>query len=163
MSKPGDELFAAEDAQRILQLAIAKDTESGELTRAQLVEIAGELGIAPETLYAAEREWWGVKGELSEQQDFQAYRQQKFKNHLVRYSIVNGFLMLIDALLGGGLGFSLYIVLFWGIGLSLHAWKTYQLEGYRYQKEFESWKRKRLMQRSVGKLVSRVNRMLSPQ
>ncbi|MEO1593537.1 MAG: 2TM domain-containing protein, partial [Cyanobacteria bacterium J06632_22] len=88
---------------------------------------------------------------------------QKFNHHLVRYSIVNGFLILIDLLLGGGLGFSLYILLFWGIGLSLHAWKTYQRDGYRYQKEFERWKRQRLMQRSVGKLVNRVNRLLSPQ
>ncbi|MEM6351296.1 MAG: 2TM domain-containing protein [Cyanobacteria bacterium P01_D01_bin.14] len=153
-------LYAAEDAQRILQLAIAKDTESGELSRAQLVEIAGELGIAASTLYAAEREWLGLKGELAEQQDFQAYRRQKFKHHLVRYGIVNGFFVLSDLLLGGGLGFSLYIALFWGIGLSLQAWKTSQREGYRYQKEFEQWKRKRLMQRSVGKLVSRVNRLL---
>ena len=44
------DLYASEDAQQILQIAIAKETEAGELTRAQLAEIASELNIAPETL-----------------------------------------------------------------------------------------------------------------
>ncbi|NEP19339.1 MAG: 2TM domain-containing protein [Leptolyngbya sp. SIO4C1] len=150
------DLYAAEDAQRILQLAIAKDTESGELSRAQLVEIASELGIKADTLWAAEREWLTLKDEAQEQQLFQTYREQKFQHHLARYSIVNGFLVLIDLLMGGGLGFSLYVALFWGLPLALHAWKTYRSTGYRYQKEFETWRRRRLVQQSVGKLVNRV-------
>jgi hypothetical protein len=149
------DLYAAEDAQRILQIAIAKETESGELSRTQLLEIAEELGIQADTLWAAEREWLGLKDEAQEQLLFQTYRQQKFQHHLVRYSIVNGFLIVIDLLLGGGLGFSLYILLFWGIGLALQAWKTYQRNGYRYQQEFEAWRRNRRVKQSVGKFVNR--------
>ncbi|MEO1402968.1 MAG: 2TM domain-containing protein [Cyanobacteria bacterium J06635_1] len=150
------ELYAAEDAQRILQIAIAKDTESGELSKGQLLEIASELGIHADTLWAAEREWLGLRDEAKEQGLFHEYRKQKFQHHLVRYSIVNGFLVLIDLLMGGGLGFSLYIALFWGLPLSLHAWRTYQRSGYRYQKEFDKWQRRRLVKQSVGKLVNRV-------
>ncbi|MEM8804983.1 MAG: 2TM domain-containing protein [Cyanobacteria bacterium P01_G01_bin.38] len=150
------ELYAAEDAQRILQIAIAKDTESGELSKAQLLEIASELGIQADTLWAAEREWLGLRTEAKEQGLFHEYRKQKFQHHLVRYSIVNGFLVLIDLLMGGGLGFSLYLALFWGLPLSLHAWRTYQRGGYRYQQDFDKWQRRRLVKQSVGKLVNRV-------
>ena len=38
-----DKLYAMEDAQRILQIAIAQETESGELSQQQLLEIAEEL------------------------------------------------------------------------------------------------------------------------
>ena len=55
------DLYASEEAQQILQIAIAKETEGGELTRTQLMEIAAELNIAPETLMSAEREWLDLK------------------------------------------------------------------------------------------------------
>ena len=67
------ELYAAEDAQRILQIAIAKDIESGELSKTQLLEIATELGIQADTLWAAEREWRDLKDEAQEQSLFQEY------------------------------------------------------------------------------------------
>jgi hypothetical protein len=149
------DLYAAEDAQRILQLAIAKETESGELSRSQLLEIAAELGIAADTLWASEREWLALKDEAQEHELFQSYRLQKFQHHLIRYGIVNSFLVLIDLLTGGGLGFSLYIILGWGLFLALHAWQTYQRSGFRYQQDFDKWRRHRQVKQSMGKLVNR--------
>lgn len=64
------ELYASEEAQQILQIAIAKETEVGELTRKQLAEIATELNIAPETLWSAEREWIALKSDASQQAIF---------------------------------------------------------------------------------------------
>ena len=150
------DLYAAEDAQRILQIAIAKETESGDLSRTQLLEIAVELGIEADTLWAAEKEWLALNDEAQEHQIFQTFRKQKFQHHLVRYVIVDGFLVVIDLLAGGGLGFSLYIALFWGLGLSLHAWKAFQCSGYRYQQAFEKWRRHRRMKKSMGKFVNRL-------
>ncbi|MEL6456526.1 MAG: hypothetical protein AAFQ40_17665, partial [Cyanobacteria bacterium J06623_5] len=64
------DLYASEDAQQILQIAIAKETESGELTRRQLSEIAAELNIAPETLWSAEREWQSLQTASAQQASF---------------------------------------------------------------------------------------------
>ncbi|MGB3298620.1 MAG: 2TM domain-containing protein [Phormidesmis sp.] len=148
------DLYASEEAQQILQIAIAKETESGELTRSQLAEIAAELNIAPETLWSAEREWIDLKSTSTQQAIFNQQRRQKFQHHLIRYSIFNSFLLLLN-LLAGGYGFALFVALAWGIGLSLHAWQAYQSEGYRYQKDFEKWQRRQQVKRSMSNLFNR--------
>ena len=148
------DLYASEEAQQILQIAIAKETESGELTRMQLAEIAAELNIAPETLWSAEREWIDLKSTSAQQAIFNQQRRQKFQHHLIRYSICNSFLLLLN-LLAGGYGFALFVALAWGIGLSLHAWQAYQSEGYRYQKDFEKWQRRQQVKRSMSNLFNR--------
>jgi hypothetical protein len=148
------DLYASEEAQQILQIAIAKETESGELTRAQLAEIAAELNIAPETLWSAEREWMDLKSVSAQQALFNQQRRQKFQHHLIRYSIFNSFLLLLN-LLAGGYGFALFVALAWGIGLSLHAWRAYQSSGYRYQKDFEQWQRRQQVKRSMSNLFNR--------
>jgi 2TM domain len=149
------DLYASEEAQQILQIAIAKETEAGELTRAQLAEIAAELNIAPETLWSAEREWIDLKSTSSQQAIFNQQRHQKFQHHLIRYSIFNSFLLLLN-LLAGGYGFALFVALAWGIGLSLHAWRAYQTSGYRYQKDFEQWQRRQQVKRSMSNLFNRL-------
>ena len=148
------DLYASEEAQQILQIAIAKETESGELTRTQLAEIAAELNISPETLWSAEREWIDLKSVSTQQALFNQQRRQKFQHHLIRYSIFNSFLLLLN-LLAGGYGFALVVALAWGMGLSLHAWRAYQSSGYRYQKDFEQWQRRQQVKRSVSNLFNR--------
>ena len=149
------DLYASEDAQQILQIAIAKETEQGELTRVQLAEIATELNIAPETLWSAEREWQSLKSQSSQQQLFNQQRRQKFHHHLIRYSIFNSFLLLLN-LLAGGYHVAAFIALVWGIGLVLHGWRAYQASGYRYQKDFEKWQLRQQVKQSVRSLFERV-------
>ena len=149
------DLYASEDAQQILQIAIAKETEQGELTRVQLAEIATELNIAPETLWSAEREWQSLKSQSSQQLLFNQQRRQKFHHHLIRYSIFNSFLLLLN-LLAGGYHVAAFIALVWGIGLVLHGWRAYQVSGYRYQKDFEKWQLRQQVKQSVRSLFERV-------
>lgn len=149
------DLYASEDAQQILQIAIAKETESGELTRVQLAEIAAELNIAPETLWSAEREWLDLQSVSSQQALFNQQRHQKFQHHLIRYGIFNSFLLLLN-LLAGGYGFAAFVALSWGIGLALHGWRAYQSSGYRYQKDFESWQRRQQVKQSMRSLFNRL-------
>ena len=59
------ELYVSENAQQILQIAIAKETEAGELTRTQLMEIAAELNISSETMQLAEQEWRFASKQIS--------------------------------------------------------------------------------------------------
>ena len=149
------DLYASEEAQQILQIAITKDTESGELTRVQLAEIAAELNIAPETLWSAEREWITMQSESSQQAVFNQQRRQRFQHHLMRYGIVNAFLLLLNLLMTGGTGFVGFVAITWGIALTLHGLRAYQSNGYRYQRDFEKWRRRQQVKRSVSNLFSR--------
>ncbi|MEL6813449.1 MAG: 2TM domain-containing protein [Cyanobacteria bacterium J06598_3] len=150
------DLYASEDAQQILQIAIAKETESGELTRVQLAEIAAELNIAPETLWSAEREWLDLKSVSGQQAIFNQQRRQKFQHHLIRYGIFNSFLVLLNLLASGGFVAAAFIALPWGIAVALHGWRAYQSSGYRYQKDFESWQRRQQVKQSVRSLFNRL-------
>ncbi len=149
------DLYASEEAQQILQIAIAKETESGELTRQQLSEIATELNIAPETLWSAEREWLSLKSESAQQLVFNQQRRQNFQHHLIRYSVVNGFLLLLNLSISGGIGFAAFFILTWGIGLALHGLRAYQSSGYRYQRDFENWQRRQKVKQSVLGIFNR--------
>lgn len=149
------DLYASEEAQQILQIAIAKETESGDLTRTQLAEIASELNIAPETLWSAEREWITLQSDSAQQAIFNQQRKQKFHHHLMRYGIVNAFLLLLNIVLFNSTGFALFVAITWGIALTLHGIRAYQTSGYRYQKDFEKWHRRQRMKRSMSNLFNR--------
>lgn len=157
------DLYASEDAQQILQIAIAKETESGDLTRIQLVEIAAELNIAPETLLSAEREWTALQSESAQQHLFNQQRRQNFRQSLILFIIFSSFLLLFNLAIGGLWapvvalikGASLFVWLVWGFALTLQGWRSYQSSGYRYQKDFEKWSRRRKVKQSVRSLFNR--------
>ncbi|MEO1620400.1 MAG: 2TM domain-containing protein, partial [Cyanobacteria bacterium J06632_3] len=86
---------------------------------------------------------------------FNQQKRQKFQHHLIRYGIVNGFLLLLN-LLAGGYGVALFIALAWGIGIALHGWRAYQTSGYRYQKEFEQWQRRQQVKQSMNNFFNRL-------
>ncbi|MGE5659656.1 MAG: 2TM domain-containing protein [Actinomycetota bacterium] len=148
--------YGSEDAQAILQLAIARRQEVGELSRTQLFEIAAELGISPEDVVAAEQEWLTHSAEDREKQVFNSYRRNKLRKNFVKYGIVNSFLLLFNLVSMGGLSWSLYILLAWGLGLSLTAWNTYQIEGEEYEQAFQRWRLKKQFGESLGNLAERL-------
>lgn len=148
--------YRSEDAQQILQLAIARQTDDGELTRTQLYEIAEELNISVADLEAAEREWIAHRGESEERQLFSRMRQGKFQRRLVRYGIVIAFLGVLNWLATPAWLWSLYIAIFWGIGVALDAWRTYGLSRDEFDAAFRRWRQRRQLQQSVSGLLSRV-------
>lgn len=159
----GEFLYPAEDAQQILSIAIARQTESGELSRAQLLEIADELGIAVDTIAAAEREWDVKKYELADQRLFDSQRRQRFYHGLSQFAIFGGFLLLFLVLTGGAgfwgglVKFLLYLgVAPWGLRLSWDAWRIYRPNEYGYRKEFQRWRRRQQMKRAVGGAMRRL-------
>ena len=154
-----DKLYAMEDAQRILQIAIAQETETGELSQRQLLEIAEELNISPASLKAAEQEWHILKGQAEDHRLFQRQRVQRLQHQTMRFGIIITFLMIMDFLMPGGvlgsLGFSLYVALLWGLGLSLKTWRTLQTSGERYERDLNKWRRKRSVQKTINGVVDR--------
>ncbi|PZV09499.1 MAG: hypothetical protein DCF32_02295 [Leptolyngbya sp.] len=154
----GEFLYPAEDAQQILSLAIARQTESGELSRAQLLEIADELGISTDTLAAAEREWDVKKYELADQRLFDSQRQQRFQHGLTQFLITAGFVLVFQLVTGGWLwNWLIYLILGpWALQVSWNAWRVYRPNEYAYRQEFERWRRTQQMKRVVGGAMRRL-------
>ena len=48
-----------------------------------------------------------------------------FRQHLAMYAVVNGFLVVIWAITGGGDFWPVWSMVGWGIGLALHGWGVY--------------------------------------
>ena len=146
-------VYQSEDAQAILQIAIARHTEEGELTRSQLFEIAEELGIASDTLVAAEQQWALQQQESVEIAAFDKYRQQRFQSHLVRFAVVNAVLFTLNWLSAGTVSWALYIFVLWGAGLGLQAWQTYWPNEQQYRHRFEKWRRQEQIKRSFSRMM----------
>ncbi len=152
--------YNQEDIQQILNLAIARESDGGEFSREQLVEIAVELGISTENLQQAEQEWLLLQQERQQHQDFNFHRQSQLKKRFGKYVIVNIFLVCLNLLTAGQLSWSLYILLFWGLGLGLNAWNTYQLEGEEYERAFQKWYRKHQLTQAAQFMFTRINNWL---
>ena len=146
-------IYQAEEAQAILQIAIARHTEDGELTRLQLFEIAEELGIAATTLAEAEQQWALQRRESAELAAFDQFKKQRLQSHLVRFVIINVVLFTFNWLTAGTLSWALYICLFWGAGLSLQAWQTYRSGTQQYRQGFEKWRRREQIKRSFSRFM----------
>ncbi len=157
-TKNGEFLYQAEDAQQILSLAIARQTESGELSRTQLLEIADELGIPADTLVAAEREWDVKKYELADQKLFDSQRRQRFQHGLTQLLITAGFVLVFQLVTGGWLWSWLIYLSFgpWALQISWNAWRIYRPNEYAYRQEFQRWRRKQQMKRVVGGAMRRL-------
>lgn len=155
------ELYRSEDAQQILQIAIARQTEEGELTRTQLYEIAAELNISVVDIQAAEQQWLTRQGEMEERHTFVRFRQSRFQRRLVKYAIVNVFLIALNLLTTPGTLWAVYITLFWGIGVALDAWKTYRAGDLEFEEAFQNWRQRQQLKRSVSTILSRFNRWIA--
>jgi hypothetical protein len=141
--------YSQEDIQQILNLAIAQQAHAGEFSHEQLLEIATELGISAAGLQVAEQEWLNQQGELQKRQAFNAHRWHNLQKRFSKYLIVNTFLVLLNLVTGFSFPWSLYIVLFSGLGLGLNVWSIYQTKGEAYERAFRRWQRKHQLRRLV--------------
>jgi cation transport ATPase len=134
------ERYDEESIQQILQLAIARHPQKTELSRSQLIEIAEDLGISPDDLHAAEKEWHLKKQTEAEHEAFQGYQQERLRHSVAKYLIINTFLLLINLWMNNTLSWSIHIALIWGLFLALQAWQAYHTEGEGYEKAFHRWR-----------------------
>ncbi|BAY22937.1 hypothetical protein NIES2100_27010 [Calothrix sp. NIES-2100] len=149
--------YSQEDVQQILQLAIASHAENTdrEFSYNELLEIAAELEIPPDSLKLAEREWQVQQSEVQRRQVFQLYRRDRFKKRFGKYAIINVFFILVDLLSGGGLSWSRYILLFCAFLVGLDIWNTFQTKGEEYEKAFQNWNRKHQIKQTINSVVNR--------
>ena len=156
-----DFLYPAEDAQQILQIAIARQTEAGDLSRSQLIEIADELGISLQTLLEAEQEWEVKKQEIADRRLFERQRRDKFHHGLARICIFGCFLLVFNLLTGGNFLLSALLYLLfapWALKLIWDAWRIYRPNEYAYAQEFQRWRLKKRVERAATGLMQRLLR-----
>lgn len=152
--------YTQADIQEILNLALTKQSANGDLefSHEQLVEIATEMNIDPNTLRSAQLDWSKQMGLSKQKQEFDLHRRQEFTNSLARYGIVNTALVSLNLIALGGTGFlwSVYILIFWGTGVAFTGWKLFQLSGEEYERKFQNWNSKRKIRRSLHTIISKV-------
>ncbi|BAZ43904.1 hypothetical protein NIES4102_09070 [Chondrocystis sp. NIES-4102] len=153
------ESYSQEEIQQILQIAIAENSTNEELSRQQLWEIAAELDIDKTTIEAAEKEWLEQKTISHQRRAFDAYRRYKFKQKLIRYAIVNVFLLSFNLVTAGTLSWALYILLFWGLGVTLNGWKAYQSKGEDYERAFQRWSFQNEVKQTVVTIWSKLQKV----
>jgi hypothetical protein len=137
--------YHSEDVQQILQRAMARK-QAEEFSREQLLEMASELGILPDTLQAAEQEWLVQREEIREQQAFNTYQRRAFRAHLIPYLAVNTFLILLNLITCPTYFWAVYPLTGWGLGLTLHGWST--------TKEEKTTKRNSRCGESIGSITT---------
>ena len=152
--------YRQEDLQQILQLAIARQADNDDFSREQLLEIAAELDISPANLQLAEQEWLSRRGELQQRQEFNLYRRRMFRKKFGTYIIFNTFFVLLNLITSGTLSWSLYVLLFWGLGLGLNVWNIYQETSEEYEQSFLKWSNKNQLKRSINTVLGKVNKFL---
>jgi hypothetical protein len=147
--QPSTHAYSQEDVREILNIALAdRSTLDTELPYSQLLEIAQELSISPETIELAKNQWLVGEASLKENrqqvikkhQDFDLYRRSKLQDRLGKYAIVNACLIPLNFFTGFGVPWSLYVLTSWGIVRGVAAWRVFfQCQGYAYDRAFEKW------------------------
>ncbi len=139
--------YSQEDIQEILNIALAnRSTLDPDLSHPQLLEIAQELSISPDSIELAKNQWIDRHGEIEKHQQFNIYRRSKMQDRFGKYAIVNACLIPINFFTGFGVPWSLYILTSWGIVRGVAAWRVfYQRQGYAYDLAFQKWEYRQKM------------------
>jgi 2TM domain len=139
--------YRQEDVREILDIAMAdRSTLDPELSHPQLLEIAQELSISPETIELAKDRWLIQQQAIKKHQDFDLYRRSKLQDRFGKYAIVNACLIPINFFTGFGVPWSLYVLSSWGIVRGVAAWRVFfQRQGYAYDRAFQKWEYRQKM------------------
>jgi hypothetical protein len=132
--------YTEEEVQEILQNAIAqKFNNQDKFTYEQVLTMAKELDIPPETLKAAEQDWQKQKAELQQRQAFDRYRWKQLKRNWGVYLIVNAFLITLNLITAGTISWAIFPLIGWGFALMYETWQNYTLDGERYKQALKKW------------------------
>ncbi|MBF2077833.1 MAG: 2TM domain-containing protein [Synechococcales cyanobacterium T60_A2020_003] len=149
------DLYRQDEVQQILNIAIARQANAGELSRGQMLEIAQEMGISIAELHDAEIEWLQRQQVDRDRFLFDQHRRLRFRQRVTKYVIVNLFLIMLNLVMVGQVSWALYILVGWGLGIALHGWRTFQSQGDAYERAFATWQRQRQLKQTVGRVLDR--------
>jgi putative ubiquitin-RnfH superfamily antitoxin RatB of RatAB toxin-antitoxin module len=134
-------LYSSEDTQQILKIALARHSSiDSQLSHSQLLEIAQELSISPESLDIAQNQWLNQQQLIKKHQQFALYRRSKLQDRLGKYAIINVCLLPLNFLTGFGVPWSLYVLISWGMVRGVDTWRVlFQRQGSAYHRSFQKW------------------------
>lgn len=141
-------LYSQEEVQQILNVALAQHpTPDTELSYSQVLEIAEELQIFPETLKLAEKKWLNQEKVAKKCRELDADRRSRLQDRTGRYVIINACLVTLNFLTGFSVPWSLYVLISWGMVRGLDTWRFfYQPQSQAYERTFQNWGRKQKIQ-----------------
>jgi hypothetical protein len=148
--------YTQEQVQQILNVAIARQTYEGEFSRAQLFEIAEELGISDQCLVAAEKSWRVTQSESLKRTEFDQYRQGQLKRKLERVGFSSGALVIFNALTGFSHLWCIYIIGLLALKIGFDAWKLFHQNPEDYEQAFRKWTRQRHLSQFVNRWWTRI-------
>ncbi|MFN6067057.1 MAG: 2TM domain-containing protein, partial [Pseudanabaena sp.] len=134
--------YSEEQVDQILRYALAKRTNGQNLTKQQIYEIASDMGVSEADFLVAIQEWQSQQSVRKERVEFDKYKKKSFQSNLLKYVIVNSFLVALNLFTSGSIGWAIYPLLFWGLAVALDAWVTYQTDSEEYEKQFQKWMQK---------------------
>jgi 2TM domain len=139
--QPSTHAYSQDDVREILDIAMAdRSTLDPELSHLQLLEIAQELSISPDSIELAKNQWLSRQQAIKKHQEFDTYRRSKLQDRFSKYAIVNICLIPLNFFTGFGVPWSLYILTSWGIVRGVAAWRVFfQHQGYGYDRAFQKW------------------------
>ncbi|MCU0534866.1 MAG: 2TM domain-containing protein [Hydrococcus sp. Prado102] len=111
--------YSNEDIQQILRHATILQQEN-DVSREQLIEIAAEVGISAETLEKAEQKWLFQRDTMKKQAKASARRHLGFQLHFIPYLATSVFMVLLNLTTTPRCFWSIYPILGWGLGVTLH-------------------------------------------
>jgi 2TM domain len=142
-------------AQQILQMALAKRGVQ-KLSGEQLQEIAADLGVSESEFHLAELAWKNNQIQAQERKIFDRFQKRKFMDGLIKYFLVNGSFVGLNLATSGQISWSIYLVVIWGLGISLQAWSTFQTESESYLQEFNKWQKKQKRDQITSKIADQL-------
>lgn len=145
------------EAQQILKIALAKRTDRNQkLSSEQLREIANDLGVSESEFKLAEQSWF--KNQIIDQELklFDRYQQRKFKDGVIKYLLVNSAFVGLNLLTSSQISWSVYLILIWGLGISLQAWATFHRESESYNQEFLKWQKKQKRDQITNRIANQL-------
>ena len=154
------ETYSEDQVDQILRYALAKKTNGQHLTKQQIYEIASDMGISETDFIASVQEWQSTQVVRKEQVEFDRYKQKSLKANIRKYAIVNSFLVALNLLTSGQIGWAIYPLVFWGLGVALDAWSTYQTESDEYEKQFQKWLRKQKRDQLTAQITGKITTSL---
>lgn len=144
-----DQLRSEQDVEEILKIAIQNSGGAlDQSLRSRLQNTAQELGISPEVLEQAEKQYLERRESVQELAEYSAARWQGFYAHLASFLIVNFFLVVVSVLTDSG-AWPIWPILGWGIGLTFHFVFT-RFKPKPDDEGFIEWKVEREVRKKLG-------------
>lgn len=134
-----EKLTSNDDVDEILKLALRNQTGSDDTLRQRLQASASELGISSAELAKAEEEFLAKQADEKEFEEFRYRQKKEFKRHLLSFVTMNACFIAFNLWTNNGIGWAIYPLFGWGIGIIGHAWRALNVGSDSFQDEYQAF------------------------